>query len=232
MGWLSATVNVYGSVTRRAARVAAANWWIGLSVFAYFGVMAVTVPFALALGVLGGFIIGFVWAACLASFLFLVERLVRYGHATLEDFRASFFPYLSDVIGVLFVLWIVRTLLSLALLTNPQALLFTVIAELFIFVFLNAVPELIYLGHHSSLELIGESYKFIGENWIEWFPPTLVAGVVLVALMEVPAPGIASLVRWAVAGLFVYFVMVLRGFLFEELAGSTRRSRAFRHRMQ
>jgi hypothetical protein len=232
MGWLSATIALYASVTRRAARVAAANWAVGLSLFAYFALMTITLPFALALGILGGFIVGLVWAACLASFLFLVERLVRYGHATLDDFRMSFFPYFSDVIGVLFVLWIVRTLLSIALMTNPQALLITLVAELFIFVFLNAVPELIYLGHHSSLELIGESYRFIGENWIEWFPPTLVAGAALILLMEIPATGLAGVLRWAVVGVFVYFVMVLRGFLFEELAGSTRRSRAFRYRSQ
>jgi hypothetical protein len=39
-----------------------------------------------------------------------------------------------------------------------------------------------------------------------------------------------SLVKWAVVALFVYFTMVLRGLLFEELSGSTRRSRAFRQR--
>jgi hypothetical protein len=230
MSWLVATTRLYVSVTRRAARVAAANWAVGLSVFVYFAIMSITLPLAMAFGMLGGFLVGFVWAACIASFLFLVERLVRYGRVSLDDFRASFAPYFSDVIGVLFVLWVIRTLLSLAVMTNPQGLLISAVAQLFIFVFLNAVPELIYLGHHSSLELLGESYKFIGENWIEWFPPTLVAGVVLIVLMEVPVPDIASILRWAVVGLFVYFVMVLRGFLFEELAGSTRRSRAFRYR--
>jgi len=230
MGWLVATINLYGSVTRRAAHVCAINWPVGLSVFVYFALMSVTTPFAMMFGVLGGFLIGLVWAACTASFLFLVERLVRHGRVSLEEFPASFTPYLSDVIGVMFVLWMARTILSMALMTNPQALAISVIAQLLIFVFFNAVPELIYLGHHSSLELLGESYKFISDNWIEWFPPTLVAGAVLAALMEVPLGGVAVVVKWAVVGLFVYFVMVLRGFLFEELEGSTRRSRAFRYR--
>jgi len=230
MDWLVATMRLYGSVTRRAARVAVTNWPVGLSVFVYLAAMSITLPFAMMLGLLGGFIVGFVWAACIASFLFLVERLVRHGRVTLDEFPASFTPYFSDVIGVMFVLWMVRMLLSMALMTNPQGLLITLVAQLFIFVFFNAVPELIYLGHHSSLELLGESYQFIADNWIEWFPPTLLAGAILVVLMEMPLAGAAVLVKWALVGFFVYFVMVLRGFLFEELQGSTRRSRAFRYR--
>ena len=230
MEWLVATMRLYGSVTRRAARVAVTNWPVGLSVFVYFAAMSITLPFAMMLGLLGGFIVGFVWAACIASFLFVVERLVRHGRVTLDEFPASFAPYFSDVIGVMFVLWMARMLLSMALMTNPQGLLITLVAQLFIFVFFNAVPELIYLGHHSSLELLGESYQFIADNWIEWFPPTLVAGAIFVVLMELPLAGALVVVKWALVGLFVYFVMVLRGFLFEELQGSTRRSRAFRYR--
>ncbi len=134
------------------------------------------------------------------------------------------------MIGVLFVLWMLRTILSLALMTNPQALLISAIVQLFVFVFFNAVPELIYLGHHSSMDLLSESYRFITENWIEWFPPTLVAGVILYLLMGLPGEGLASLGRHSLVALFLYFTMVMRGLLFEELEGSTRRSRAFRYR--
>jgi hypothetical protein len=41
---------------------------------------------------------------------------------------------------------------------------------------------------------------------------------------------LAALGRHALVALFLYFTMVLRGLLFEELEGSTRRSRAFRYR--
>ena len=230
MSWLSTTLSLYVAVAQRAAKVSAANWPVALSLFAYFAIMAVVTPIALALGLLGGFILGFVWAACVASFLYLVERLVRHGKVTFDEFKESFMPYLSDVIGVLFVMWIVRMLLSLVLMSNPQGELIALVVQLFIFVFFNAVPELIYLGHHSSLELLGESYKFIGENWVEWFPPTLLAGVVLVALMVfVPGDGWLMMIpKWGLVALFLYFTMVLRGLLFEELATTTRRSRAYR----
>lgn len=232
MNWLTATISLYVSLTRRAARIAIVNWPVLLSVFAYFLLMRVTLPIALALGVLGGFLLGLVWAACIASFLYLVERLVRHGRVSFEEFPASFAPYFSDVIGVMFVLWMLRTVLSLAVMTNPQGMLILRVVQLFIFVFLNAVPELIYLGHHSSMDLLTESYRFISENWIEWFPPTLLAGAILVFLTEVSLGGWADLLKWAVVALFVYFMMVLRGLLFEELSGSTRRGRAFRYRFR
>jgi hypothetical protein len=230
MSWLATTLRLYALVATRAARISALNWPVLLSVFVYFLVMGAALPVAFMLGVLGGFVLGLVWAACIASFLYLVERLVRQGRVSWDDFRRSVAPYFSDVIGVLFVLWILRTVLSLALMTNPQALLITAIVGLFVFVFFNAVPELIYLGHHSSLALLSESYRFISENWIEWFPPTLAAGGILYLLMGIPGDGLVAVGRQALVALFLYFTMVLRGLLFEELEGSTRRSRAFRYR--
>src|SRR5262245_4216613 len=232
MNWLTATISLYVSVTRRAARIAALNWPVLLSVFAYFLLMRLTLPVALALGILGGFLLGLVWTACIASFLYFVERLVRHGRVSFAEFPASFAPYFSDVIGVMFVLWMLRTVLSLAVMTNPQGTLIVVVVQLFVFVFLNAVPELIYLGHYSSLELLSESYRFISENWIEWFPPTLVAGAFLLLLMQAPLEGLAEILKGAVVALFVYFTMVLRGILFAELSGSTRRSRAYQQRFR
>jgi len=111
------------------------------------------------------------------------------------------------VIGVMFVLWVLNMLLSLALMTNPQGILIAAIVQLFIFVFFNAVPELIYLGHHSSLDLLGESYTFITENWIEWFSADRApSGDVPAALRYPPEAGSRS--RNGLIALFVYFTMV------------------------
>src|ERR1051325_705328 len=173
MSWLTTTLTLYQTAARRAATVAVANWPVLLSLFAYVAIMAIATPIVIPLGIVGGFILGFVWAACVASFLFLVERLVRHGKVTVGEFRESFLPYFSDVLGVMFVLWLLNMVISLALMSNPQGVLIGLIVQLFIFVFFNAVPELIYLGHHSSFDLLGESYTFITENWIEWFPPTI-----------------------------------------------------------
>jgi len=232
MSWLTTTLTLYVKAARSAAEIAVVNWPVLLSLVAYFAIMAIVTPIVAPLGLVGGFLLGFVWAACVASFLYLVERLVRHGKVTVDEFRESFLPYFSDVIGVMFVLWVLNMLLSLALMTNPQGMLIAAIVQLFIFVFFNAVPELIYLGHHSSLDLLGESYTFITENWIEWFPPTVLAGVVMFLLLALPAGGWLEIPKWGLIALFVYFTMVLRGLLFVELSTSTRRSRAYRQRLQ
>jgi hypothetical protein len=77
-----------------------------------------------------------------------------------------------------------------------------------------------------------ESYRFIGENWIEWFPAVLIlaaflVGVREVALMVAP-PAFAALVAQLVISLVLYFAMIVRGLLFQELSTSNRRARAFR----
>jgi hypothetical protein len=82
------------------------------------------------------------------------------------------------------------------------------------------------------LELLSRSYRFIAGNWIEWFPPNL---LLMAALVGLSAYGATTMVEWVVrtaaTALFLYFAMVVRGLLFIELDGSTRRSRIFRHKM-
>ena len=103
-------------------------------------------------------------------------------------------------------------------------------AYLVILVLFNAVPELIYLGHHSTLELLSESYEFVTENWLELFAANLLLGLPIVLVIGLPGSGLAGIVKIASLALFVYYAMVVRGFLFLELSGTSRRSRIFRHK--
>ena len=231
MSWLTITLALYRRTLRRAAELTLRNWPVLGSLFIYAAVMSAATVLAAALGIVGGFLLSLVWAACVGSFLSLVEMIVRSGRVTLDDFRRSAGVYLWDVVGVTFVIWIAFQLLTPALATIPQGRMLLLGLTLIVLVFFNAVPELIYLGRCSSLELLGESYAFIGENWIEWFPLTVVLGALVLALDALP---VAPLLEWpklAAVALLVYYTMVVRGLLFLELHGSTRRSRAFRHRM-
>jgi hypothetical protein len=120
---------------------------------------------------------------------------------------------------------------SLILTNTPQGVVIALCLQILVLVFFNAVPELIYLGHHGSLALLGESYRFIADNWIEWFPPNFV----LIALLAIlgsfhVSSQIGLILKVAVLALFIYFAMVMRGLLFIEIYGTTRRGRAFRHR--
>ncbi|MBI2963318.1 MAG: hypothetical protein HYY35_06135 [Deltaproteobacteria bacterium] len=230
MDTVKITLAIYARVLERSSALTLRNWPVLATVFVYLAILDLTLPIALALGMLGGFLVSLARAACAASFLYLVERIVRSSKVSVDDFLHSFGVYLWDVVGVLFVVWIFQAVAVPALLQSPSGLAIVVSLELVAFVFFNAVPELVYLGHHSALELFSESARFISENWIEWFPPNLLAAAGFAVLLALPLPGgvLGSLLRSAVLALYVYFAMVMRGLLFQELYGSSRRSRLFR----
>lgn len=230
MTWLATTLAMYGRAFRRAGVLTLRNWPVAGTTFAYSLALTGAAILAAGLGLVGGFLMSLVWAACVSSFLFLVEMMLRTGSVSWADFRRSFGVYLWDVVGVTFIVWVVFAVATPALRTLPQGPGLILGMNLVIAVLFNAVPELIYLGHHSSLELLTESYRFIADNWIEWFPATIVMAAPLVLFAELPLPGGLAPVRTALFALWVYFMMVARGLLFLELHGSTRRARAFRHR--
>lgn len=229
---LVVTIDIYRRVFARGAGLAVRNWPVLGSVFAYSAFLAAGGYAAAFLGLVGGLLMSLLTAACAGSFLYLVETMVRTGRVTWEDFRRSFGAYLWDVVGVFFVLWIFWQLVMPLLAQVPQGHVIVLCIQLVILVLFNAVPELIYLGHYTLIQLFSRSYEFIGSNWIEWFPPNLLLMVGFAAIWVMPVDGLpARLVQSAVAALFLYFMMVVRGLLFIELDGSTRRSRIFRHKM-
>lgn len=231
MEFVLVTLDLYRRVFVRAAELVRRNWTVLGSVFVYVLLSVAASGIAGAFGPLAGIFTGLVWAGCASSFLYMVEMIVRTSRADLDDFRKSFGAYLWDVVGVTFVLWVFFRLVEPAIVQLPQGPLVLVCARLLLFVFFNAVPELIYLGHHSSLGLLKESYAFVGTNWVEWFPANFAAAALVVAVAAFfPGDGALAYAKAAVLGLLIYFVMVMRGLLFLELCGSTYRSRRFKYR--
>jgi len=228
--WLVVTLQIYRHVFARAATLAVKNWPVLGSLVVYQFLRTAAAMVAMPLGIAGGFVVTFVQAACLGSFLYLVEMIVRTSRVTLDDFRRSFSPYLWDVVGVMFVLWLF-SLVSPAIGQLPRGLVILLFLRLLIFILFNAVPELIYLGHCTLTALLAESYQFITENWIEWFPATVLAVGIMIAVSALPVGGIGVYAQDAAVGLVLYFTMVMRGLLFIELHGSTHRGRAFKYRM-
>jgi hypothetical protein len=228
--WLLVTLSIYRRVFSRAGSLAIKNWPVLGTVFVYSAILSATGRLAMMLGIIGGFVLSLVWAACVGSCLYLVEMIVRTSRVSLEDFRTSFGRYLWDVVGVAFLSWLFFSLATPVIVQLPQGPLILVCVHVAIFVFFNAVPELIYLGHYSSVQLLSESYAFVTTNWIEWFPANIAAAVIVYAVAAVPLGGVAVFARAALLGLLVYFTMVMRGLLFIELHGSTQRSRAFKYR--
>ncbi len=232
MSWLKVTLALYRRVFTRAAALTLRNWPVLGSLFLYAVVLRVALESARFLGFIGGMLLSLVFAGCVGSFLYLVEMMVRTSRVTLADLRRSAGAHLWDVVGVTFVVWLGSRLLATVLAPLPQGPVLFLGVELIVIVFFNAVPELIYLGRASSLDLLRQSYVFIGENWIEWFPPTGALAALVLTVAAVPVPSVpGALVKMGVVALLVAFAMVVRGLLFLELDESTRRSRAFRYRV-
>ena len=230
---VSVTLDIYRRAVARGAALAVRNWPVLLSVFAYAGILYLGGYLAMFVGIVGGFLMSLLFAACASSFLYLVEMIVRTNKVTWEDFTRSFGMYLWDVVGVSFALWLFWFVVTPFLHQLPQGHVVVIAINLVLFVLLNAVPELIYLGHSGVVDLLSRSYQFIVANWIEWFPPNILLLIGLGVLWYVPlGAGVLPLIaRAALMSLFVYFAMVVRGFLFIELDGSNRRARIFRHKM-
>jgi len=227
MSFLADLLQLYGRVFRRAGLLAGRNLALGLVVLLYQVLFGIVATVALPLGLVGGLLLQLVVAACASSWLAIVEQVVRGGRPKLADLPASFGTYLGDVLTVTFLLWVLELAASLVL---PDGSFLRILLRLAIIVFFNAVPELIYLGHHGAAELLVESYRFVGENWVEWFPANVVLGLALAAVVLVVPAGPSGMVLGVAIAVWLFYAMIARGLLFQELSTSTRRSREFRRR--
>ena len=225
------TLSLYRKAFSRAGELTLKNWPVLITVFVYAATLNVAAIVAGMLGLIGGFLYSLVFAACIGSFLYIVEMMVRTSRVSLDDFKRSFGAYLWDVIGVVFLFWLFSNLAIPALMTLPQGHVIILCAYVAVLVLCNAVPELIYLGHFSALALVRASYDFVVENWVEWFPANILAGLIVAVVNGLPLEGVLEWLQIGATALLIYFVMVMRGLLFIELHGTSRRSRAFRHRM-
>jgi hypothetical protein len=137
-----------------------------------------------------------------------------------------------------FILWLPMRLTSEVLYTIPEGPLILLFIKITVLIILNAVPELIYQSRASGLELIAASYKFIIENWPEWFTPNLAIAVAGMILTRALGPRVSALpfymeifVMTSVLGLVLTYLMIFRGILFSELNGSNRRARVYRYKV-
>lgn len=225
-GWFRDTAGLYARIFQRGIVLAARTWPVGLAIAASLALLDIVVVIGASLGLIGGFLVYLVMVGCASSWLSLVSQVLQGGRVEPRDMLGGFVTYLSDLLTVGFLFWGLSLIASIAL--KPFPFLY-IVFQLAILVFLNAIPELVYLGRHAPAELLVESYRFIGENWIEWFPANIALGSLLLAAASLPAGPYGLLVKLAV-GLVLYFAMIVRGLLFQELATSSRRTREFRRR--
>jgi hypothetical protein len=212
------------------------NWVVSFAPVVYGIILTVAGIVAAPLGIVGGLIYSLVSSACASSGLYLVKNLVESGKTDINDFLNGFLVYLGDLLTFFFILWLPMWAAANGLAGVPNGWLIYLLLRLGLFVLLNAVPEMIYQGRASGLELIGASYNFIVENWIEWLVPNLIlfaAGYFFLDYFESLLFGLPVFVQLflsaLVLGLLLAFFMIFRGFLFSQLHGTTRRTRIYRY---
>jgi hypothetical protein len=225
-GWLRDLLAVYRLAFGRGIGLAIRNPVLIVPALACLYARVLLPSFLAPLGLAGGLVFILVESTCWSAMLACTGEVVRTGRVGMDDVRAGFTAHLGDVLNVRFALW----LLALGL-SALQILPLTLVVGIAVSVFLNAVPELIYLGRYGTADLLAASYRFIGENWIEWFPATLfmvvVAGGVLGMVNDVPGV-LGEVLLVLTLGALLGVGLTVRGVLFLELGESGRRARAFR----
>ena len=237
METLQVTMWMYATALRRSWECVRKNWVVSFAPIAYGVILAVIASLVAPFGIVGGLLFSLASQACVSSGLFLIKNLIDGNKADFNDFLNGFKVYLWELLFIAFILWIPLRLAATALATVPNGALIYFLIKVVLYIVLNPVPEFIYQTRTTGLELIGASYNFIVENWLEWLLPNLLlalAGYFLLVLIEpllFGLPGFVSLFLYSfIVGLGLTYFMTFRGFLFAELHGTTRRSRLYRYK--
>ncbi len=224
---------------KRSLECVRRNWVVSFAPAVYSIALTIIALLVAPFGIIGGLMFSIASQACVSSGLFLVKNMIDSNKADVNDFLNGFTVYIWELIGIAFILWIPMRIAATALATVPNGGLIYFLIKLVLYVLLNAVPELIYQTRTSGLELIGASYNFIVENWLEWLLPNLLLAVGGFYLLDIIEPVLFRLPRFLefflysfLVGLGLTYFMTFRGFLFAQLFGTTRRSRLYRYRAQ
>jgi hypothetical protein len=252
-------LSLYRQVVVEAGRRAVAAWPVALALPVYAVILVAAFMAFGSLGIVGGFLVGLVVAACWSSYLDLISQAVAGTQIRVrwDDFRRTFLARFWDVISVMFAFWIISFVTG-PLTKGANGLAAAGVIGFAMAFFFNAVPELLYQGHSRSFALLLDSARFMFRFPVVWLlPNVLFAAVALWAaglLQQIshPAEGLivfgsifsvpgllqvfAGIPRWSlpIALVGVHFVMIFRGILYRELVsgGGNTRLRAFQAKMR
>ena len=204
-------------------------------------ILALVLPF---FWILAGLVLIVSTSALISNYLYLINCIIERGSFKLDDFKSGFTAYLSKIWGILFIGYVASIIINTLLMPgfrrgfNPMGL--GVIINFLAFVLFNALPETIYQKHYNLWESIKYTVEFVRDNWIEWFIPNLIlilllylfTGKLLLGIFNYHLPFRVSLsplsiILYIVGQIWLSFMMIYRGYLFEILSTSNRRKRLF-----
>ncbi|HEY0711145.1 MAG TPA: hypothetical protein VGF45_00605 [Polyangia bacterium] len=237
-------LRIYKDTFVLAFKRAVAAWRLALLLIVYAVLIVVGIMLTRPLGIVGGFVLGLVVAACVSGYLSMLAQAVRGMPVRLADLQSSFGALFWDVISVMFAVWILDLLVMLIANSaggNGEAI--AAMAALAMAFFLNPLPEMIYFQKGRSFDLLLQSMRFVLANPVAWFLPNLIFLFVILAptgrlnfglgnflltfsqifsLRGLPSVFV-GFPAWALPLLLLFFhyVMIFRGLLFETLASGS-----------
>lgn len=258
MDMLRATLRLYATAGQSTASALPRSLWATAFLLGAFLATVVLGGLLAPMGMAGGFVLGFIHAALIGWYLALLQIVVSSRRRIkLQDVREHMGTYLWEVISILFIFWIASMVLEL---TVPTAMLVVVPIANLLFnpapemiyqdrtqsldLLKRAVtfmqhnwPE--WLGAHAvawgalaawAWALNGSLSEALVLRLARLFGPffEFLSGGVLMLSLD---PGLPGLLSFLGMFAFAHAFMVFRGFLYKELAGSSRRGRAWRARM-
>jgi hypothetical protein len=254
-------LRLYRETAVLAFKRALKAWPVAFSLIVYAIIFMAAAWLLAPLGLIGGLLLSLVAAACGSGYLYLVLQAVRGLPVRLDDLRRGFSALFGDVISVMFALWIISLFLGVFVQGAGEhgAAILAMIGLAMAF-FLNPVPEMIYLGKSRSFALLLDSARFVFANPVAWFLPNLIFALIVLAPtggLAVSRPGelllvfsqlfspagvaqiFAKFVFWGfprvlllpLVLLFLHYVMVFRGLLFEGLTSGGSRRRDWQARL-
>ncbi len=253
-------LTLYRQTAVLALKRAFKAWPVAFSLVVYAIILSVAAQLLSPLGLLGGLLLSLVAAACGSGYLYLLLQVVRGLPVRFDDLRRGFSALFGDVISVMFALMIIGLLLGVFVQGAGQhGDAIVAMIGLAMAFFLNPLPEMIYLGKSRSFALLLDSSRFVFANPVAWFLPNLVFALIMLAPtgeLAVSRPGqlllvfselfsptgvmrILAKLIWSfprvlllpVLLLFLHYVMVFRGLLFEGLTSGGARRRTWQARL-
>jgi len=227
----------------KACRLLLKNWPILFTGIVYSIILIFLWRVASMFWILAGIVITLVQSAIISNYLYLIENIIRYQRITMEDFKAGFTAYIWKVYGIMIVIWFVNYGASLFLSPLLNIRLGTVslwfLVKVAAFLLLNCLPEVIYQKHFYIGDTFRYSFEFIKENWIDWYIPNVILGLlcyIIIGDIRIPYLLLGNrMLAFASSKIFLYlagqvllaYFMIYRGLLFEILSGTSRRKRMF-----
>jgi len=165
------TLGLYQKAAKELVEKISRTWWIGLLPLLYAPVFLLVASFAGQLGMIGGFIVGFLLAVLVGSYLYFIDGAVSGKRMRPDELLDSWRPYFNSTLTILFFLFIIRFMIGMLSAPGTGTQIPWFIMAVILPILLSPVPEIIYQGQSEGFGMVQESVDFLRDSGLEWFIP-------------------------------------------------------------